>query len=225
MKKDIEIQKNVMDEIQSIPSVNASEIGVGVKNGIVTLSGIVTSYPQKIALERTVLKVRDVQGLAEGLQVKLNGYHKRADSEIAQAVMYSLEWHSGLDKDKIQIMVEKGEVTIEGQVDWDYQRKLAYKTVSNITGVTAVINNLKIANRPLPAEIKNQIQVAFSRNANIHSGNIQVSLNDHKVTLNGKVKSWAEKKEAEEAVWKMPGVTEVKNQLEYEEALDACEIH
>ncbi|MGZ3901296.1 MAG: BON domain-containing protein, partial [Bacteroidia bacterium] len=112
MKKDIEIQKNVMDELQHIRSLNASEVGVSVKNGIVTLTGNVDSYPRKVAIERAVLKVKDVHGVADDLYVKLNGEQTKSDSEIAQAALYAIEWHSGLDPDKIKIIVDDGVVTI-----------------------------------------------------------------------------------------------------------------
>jgi len=223
MKKDIEIQQNVMAELKAIPSLHTAEVGVSVKNGIVTLSGIIRSYPQKTAIEKAVLKLKDVQGIAEDLVVKLNGSDTRTDTEIAEAVLYALEWHSGIDKDRIKILVEDGTVTIEGEVDWDYQRKQAHKTISNITGVKAIINNLKIAERPLPSEIKNKIHEAFQRSANVDASAIKVEIDGHKVIIRGKVKSWAEKKEAEAIIWNMPGVTEVDNRVEYE-IFDPSEI-
>ena len=223
MKKDLEIQKNVMEEIKNIPSLNSAEIGIAVKNGIVTLSGIVTSYPKKIAIERAVLKVKDVIGIAEELEVKLNGSDKRTDSEIAQAVLYAVEWHSGLDKEKIKIFVEDGIVTLEGQVDWDYQRKLAQKTVNNIQGVCGVINNIKISQRPLPDQIKEKIHSSFMRSANIDADKINIEVDGNKVILKGRVKSWTERKEAENTVWNMPGVSEVNNLLDYEETFDVSE--
>ena len=115
-------------------------------------------------------------------------------------------------------------VSIDGQVEWDYQRKLAQKTVGNITGVKAVINNLRITSVPPSKEIKNKIQDAFIRNANVDSSKITISQDGHRVTLKGKVKCWSEKKEAENTVWTMPGVSEVDNQLDYEETFDPSEV-
>jgi osmotically-inducible protein OsmY len=217
MKKDIEIQDNVIEEIRNIPSVNASEIGVAVRNRIVTLTGTVESYPRKIAIEKAVSGIKNVRGIAEYIKVKLNGKDKRSDSDIAQAVLYSIEWHSGLDPEQVKILVEDGTVTLEGAVEWHYQRKLASETVSHITGVTNVINNIKLKSHPMPAEIREKINAAFLRSANIDSSKINVLVEGSKVTLRGQVKSWSEKNEAEHTVWSLPGVTEVNNSLEYTE--------
>ena len=224
MKKDIEIQKNVMEELKSVSSLNASEIGVAVKNGIVTLSGIVDSYPKKIAVERAVLKIKNVHGIAEDITVRLNGSHKKTDTELAQAVIYALEWHSGLDPDKIKIFVENGLVTIEGSVDWNYQRKLAQKAVRNIIGVTGIVNNMKIASRPVANQIREKIHSSFVRHANIDADKIKIEVNGNSVTLKGKVRNWSEKKDAEHSVWALPGVSEVENKLEYDEVFDISEV-
>lgn len=218
MKRDSEIQKNVMEELGHIHSLNASEVGVSVRNGIVTLSGYVKSYPAKVTIGRAVLSIKNVRGIAEELQVRLSDEDKIDDSNIAQAALYSLEWHSGLDPDKIQLMVEDGVVTITGTVDWDYQRKHAQKTVGNIMGVKNVINNLRLRVRPLPEQVMDKIKAAFLRNANIDAASIHVVLEGHKVILTGTVRSWLEKLEAENTVWSLPGIIEVDNQLEYKEA-------
>lgn len=223
MKKDIEIQANVIEELKSLPSINASEIGVAVKNGIVTLSGTVESHPKKIAVERAVMKIKNVKGIAEDIIVKLNGSSKKTDAEIAQAVLYALEWHSGLEPEKIKIFVENGVVSIEGTVEWDYKRKLATKTVSNIIGVSGIINNMKIASRPMVNLIREKIQSAFVRNANIDANQIKVEVVGNKVILSGKVKNWAERKEAEQSVWVLPGVNEIENRLMCDETIDVPE--
>jgi len=223
MKKDIEIQTNVMEELKSIPSVDSAEIGVGVKNAIVTLWGIVDSYPKKIAVERAVMKIKNVKGIAEDIIVRLNGSNKKTDAEIAQAVMYALEWHSGLEPEKIKILVEDGVVTIDGDVEWDYKRKLASKTVGNIIGVNGVINNMKIASRPMTNKIKEKIHTAFVRNATIDAGQIKVEVLGNKVILSGRVKNWAERKEAEQSVWVLPGVSDVENRLMPDETIEISE--
>lgn len=204
-----------MDELTHIPLLNPSEIGVSVKNGIVTLTGNVDSYPQKVAAERAVLRLKDVHGVADDLIVALNNKNNKSDSEIAQAALYAVEWHSGLDPDKIKILVEDGVVTLSGTVDWDYQRKLAFKTVKNIVGIKNVINNIKLRQRPIPEQVKEKIKAAFHRNANINASAIHVELEGHKVVLTGTVKSWLEKVEAENTVWSLPGISEVENKLEY----------
>ena len=200
MKKDIQIQKHVSEELISVPAVNASEIGVAVKNGIVTLTGCVDSYPKKIMLERAVLKLKDVQGLADELKVNIKSCDIKEDSALAQAVLYSLTWHSAVHVDSIKILVEDGVVTLDGQVDWDFQRKSAFETIKNITGVKRIINNIKIATQPMPAQIEDKIHSAFLRNANIDPAKIRVEVLGNKVVLVGKVKCWAEKQEAEHTV-------------------------
>ncbi|MCE3259703.1 MAG: Osmotically-inducible protein OsmY, contains domain [Bacteroidetes bacterium] len=161
--------------------------------------------------------MKDVKGIAEDIQVVLNGANVKDDSEIAQAVLYSIEWHSGLDPEKIKIHVEDGFVTLNGKVDWDYQRKLAQKTVSNITGVRGLANNIEISHRPMPGEIKEKIKSSFVRNANLDSGKINVDVDGNKVILKGTVKCQYEKQEAENTVWSLPGVAKVENKLECEE--------
>jgi osmotically-inducible protein OsmY len=223
MKKDIEIQANVIEELKSLPSINASEIGVAVKNGIVNLSGTVDSYPKKIAIERAVIKIKNVKGIAEDMIVRLNGSSNKTDAEIAQAVLYALEWHSGLEPEKIKIFVEKGVVSIEGNVEWDYKRKLASKAITNIIGVTGIINNMKISGRPLASEIKEKIHASFARNANVDADRIKVEVLGKKVILSGNVSNWAERKEAEQSVWVLPGVSEIDNRLMCEEVIEVPE--
>jgi len=220
MKKDFEIQKDVMEELKTIPLLNANEIGVAVKNGVVTLSGIVDSYPKKISVERAVRKIRGVRGIAEELEVHLSTENAKTDSEIAQAVIYALEWHSATQFDRIKIFVEEGFVTIEGTADWDYQRKHATKVAENVKGVRGVINNIKLMTKPLTSDIKDKISNAFIRNASIDANKIDIKTEGNKVVLTGKVKSWSEYEEAERSAWLAPGVTVIENDLEVEDDLE-----
>lgn len=216
MKRDTEIQNNVMEELKSVPLLKANEIGVAVKNGIVTLSGIVDSYPKKVAVEKAVKKIAGVRGIAEDLEVNLSEGHRKSDSEIAQIVMDAIAWHSAAQVDKVNIVVEDGIVTIEGTTDWDFQRKHVTKVVANIIGVKGIINNIKIANSPVSSDIKNKIQAAFVRNANIDADKIDIKTEGHKVILKGKVKGWSEYEEAERSAWSTPGVDKIENELEIE---------
>lgn len=216
MKKDIDIQKNVMEELKSVPLLNANEIGVAVKNGIVTLSGIVDSYPKKVSVEKAVKKISGVKGIAEDIEVNLSDNHKKTDAEIAQIVMNSIAWHSAAQVDKINILVEDGIVTVEGTTDWDFQRKHVTKVIANTIGVKGVINNIRIVNGPLPKDLKNKIYAAFVRNASIDADQIDIHTEGHKVVLSGKVKCWAEYEEAERSVWSTPGVDKIENKLELE---------
>jgi osmotically-inducible protein OsmY len=214
MKRDLEIQKNVMDELSWTPLLNSNEIGVAVKNGIVTLSGIVDSYPKKIKAERVAQKVAGVRGIALNIEVRLKETDKRDDSEIAQSVLYELEWHCTLDPQKIKIHVEAGIVILEGMVNWDFQRKSAAKTIWNIKGVTGIRNNIKLADAPPPSNLHEKINSALDRHAKIDAKRIKVNVEGHKITLSGSVSSFADKLDAEKAMWSSPGVTAIDNQLE-----------
>lgn len=214
MKKDLEIQKHVMDELSWTPLLNSNEIGVAVKNGIVTLSGIVDSYPKKIKAERVAQRVAGVRGIAENIEVRLKDTDKKDDSEIAQAVLYELEWHCNLDPQKIKVLVEDGNVTLEGIVNWDFQRKSAAKTLWNVKGVTGITNNIKLTDTPPPSNLQEKINSALDRHAKIDAKRIKVKVEGHKVTLSGFVSSFSDKLDAEKAIWSSPGVTAIENQLE-----------
>lgn len=218
MNKDIEIQKNVMEELKSIPLINANEIGISVKDGVVTLSGIVDSYPKKIAIERSLKKLNGVKAIAEDIKVNLTEKHQKTDSEIAHIVMSVIEWSSNPIKD-LKIFVEDSCVTIEGSVDWDFQRKSVTKIIGNIVGVKEIINNIKLAHRPTSIEVKNKIHAAFVRSANIDADKINITTEGNKVILTGKINSWLEYEEAERSVWSTPGVSVVENNLELEDVI------
>lgn len=217
MKKDIEIQKNVVEEIKCIPLINANEIGVIVKNGIVTLSGTTDSYPKKVAIEKAVKKVKGVKGIAEDIEVNLTNSFKKTDSEIAQIIMNALEWQSSAQTDEVRILVEDGWVTVEGSVNWDFERKSVTKVIENIVGVKGINNNLKIINKPTSADIKNKILASFIRNASIDASKIEITTEGSKVTLSGSVNTWDEYEEAERSAWSTPGVSVIENQLEFED--------
>jgi len=216
MERDIEIQTNVMEELKTIPMLKANEIGVAVKNGIVTLCGIVDSYPKKISIEKVVKKIAGVKGIAEDIDVELNGSQKKSDSELAQNIMKALEWDATVQINYLNILVEDSCVTLEGIVEWDFQRKSATKAIENIVGVKGVINNVKLAAGPTTKEIKSKIQSAFIRNANIDSEKINVKIDGSKVVLTGSVNSWSEYEDAEQSVWATPGVKSIENKLEFE---------
>jgi osmotically-inducible protein OsmY len=217
MKKDLEIQKNVVEELKCIPLINANEIGVIVKNGIVTLSGTTDSYPKKVAIEKAVKKVKGVKGIAEDIAVNLTNAYTKTDSEIAQAILSALEWQIADQADQVTILVEDGWVTVEGSVDWDFQRKSIKKIAENIIGVKGISNNIKIIQRPVSSDIKNKIVAAFIRNASIDASKIDIVTEGSKVILSGTVNTWAEYEEAERSAWSTPGVNVIENQLEFED--------
>jgi osmotically-inducible protein OsmY len=220
MQTDNEIRKNIIDEIQWDPQLTkiAPQIGVIVKDEVVTLSGTVDYYGQKLAAEKAAKRVKDVKVVAMDIEVRSAGHSDiKTDSTIANAVRNALTWHSAVNEDMVNIKVENGWIYLEGTVDWEYERKAAERAIENIRGVKGVVNSIKIKLRPVEsAEIKKKITAAFQRNATVDSANVKVSSSDGKVTLTGTVRSWTERKDAEEVVWSMPGVTDVENKLQIE---------
>jgi|SRR5665647_2440911 len=216
MKNDIEIQKDVMEQLKWEPFINASAIGVAVKNGIVTLSGQVDTYTKKLAAEKAAKRVIGVKAVAEDIQVGISPAYHKTDAEIAEAVLNALKWHSAVQEEKIKIKVEDGNVKLEGEVEWEYQRTNAKAAIENLTGVRSVINFITVKPKITSAEIQQKINAAFHRSATIDAGKITADVVGSKVILRGSVRSFTEKEDAETAAWNAPGVMSVDNKLEIE---------
>lgn len=214
MKTDVQIQKDVMDEIKWDPFLSVTEIGVSVKNGIVTLSGNVNSYTKKIAAEKAAKRVSGVKIVAEDINVGVSPDYRKSDTEIAEAVINALKWHSAVQEEKIKIKVEDGIVKLEGEVEWEYQRNNAKIAIENLTGVRSVINLILIKPKVSASDIEKRISSAFHRSATIDSEKITASVSGNKVILSGTVSSYAEKEEAERVAWAAPGVSSVDSKLE-----------
>ena len=214
MKKDIEIQEDVISQLKWEPFLKASDIGVVVKNGIVTLSGTVANYSQKLAAERAAKKVTGVRGIAEDIQIGVSPIFRKNDTEIAESVLNALKWHSAVPEEKVKVKVEDGIVTLEGEVEWEYQRSSAKDAVDHLLGVRNVVNNISVKPKVSVADIKNKISAAFHRTATIDADRISVEVIGNKVILEGKVRSYAEKEDAMDAAWAAPGITTVENNLE-----------
>lgn len=217
MKTDAEIQKDVMDELKWDPFLNSSEIGVAVKNGIVTLSGQVETYSKKIFAERAVKRVAGVKAVAEDIHVGPSPVYNKTDTEIAQAVVNAFKWHTVIPEGKITVKVEDGQVLLNGEVDWEFERESAKKAVENLPGVRSVTNLIRVGPRASVADIQKKINAAFHRSATIDSGKVVAEVIGNKVILRGKVRSFSEKEDAEKAAWAAEGVSHVESHLEIAE--------
>jgi osmotically-inducible protein OsmY len=212
-KSDTQLKKDVESELEWDASLNANNIGVTVKGGVVTLGGHLDSFAEKYAAERAAQRVQGIKGLAIELDVRLGTAAKRTDAEIATAAESALRWHALVPEDRVKVMAEKGWLTLSGEVDWDYQRNYAMKAVRPLTGVVGVTNSMTVKPQITPANIKQRIQGALERQADREAQNIEVIVSGHTATLKGQVHSWAERTAAQGAAWSAPGISSVVNEL------------
>jgi len=215
MKTDSELQQDVMDELKWEPTIKAAEMGVGVKDGVVTLSGYVDTYGEKSAAARAVARVFGVKGVAEELKVRLPGSFERPDEDIAHAAANVLQWNVWIPYDKIKVKVENGWITLSGEVDRWYQKDTAGDAVRNLIGVRGLSNNILINATAKAIDVKDGIERAFQRNALLDARRITVETSGGKVILRGSVRNWAEREQVQWAAWAAPGVSEVESHITF----------
>jgi osmotically-inducible protein OsmY len=214
MRADQDIRRNLEQQLEWEPSIDAREIGVSVRDGVATLTGFVHSFPEKFDAERAAKRVIGVVGLANDIEVRPRD--QRTDGEIAHAAVEALKAHTSIPEGKVRPVVKDGVVTIEGELEWQFQRDAALAAVRGLRGVKHVINQtvIKPKVRPNPSDIKIKIEDALKRSAQVDARKITVSMTDGTVTLKGSVRSYWEREEAETAAWAAPGVTRVDNRIE-----------
>jgi osmotically-inducible protein OsmY len=210
---DEDIQRDVQEELKWDTRVRPNEIGVAVKDGIVTLTGWVDSYLKKIAAEEDAHRVPGVKAVVNEIEVHLPGSAERTDADLAKAALNALKWDAGIPTDKIDVTISHGWVTLKGEVDYYFQKREAEHAVERLSGVRGVTNLLTVKPQPTPQDLKSQIEKALVRNAETDARRITVDVQGSKVILRGTVSAYAEKKAAEETAWSAPGVTEVDNRI------------
>ncbi len=211
-KTDIQLKQDIENELLWDPKVNAAQIGVSVDKGAVSLSGAVDNYAEKWAAEDATKRVSGVRTVAQDLTVKVLGYHQHTDSEIAEAALSALKWDVWVPE-SVTAKVEKNRITLEGQVQWNFQRESAERAVRYLTGVTGVSNAITIKSSASASEVKEKVQAALQRQATADGKSIEVGTTGGTVTLSGKASSWHAICDARDAAWAAPGVTKVVDNL------------
>ena len=213
IKSDGQLQRDVIDELKWDASIAGSEIGVAAKEGVITLSGQVDTYAKKYAAVRAAERVAGVRAIAEKIEVLIPGALKRTDTDLAHAIVNTFEWDVQVPDNSVKARVEDGWVWLEGDVDWQFQSRAAERAVRNLAGVRGVTNLLQVKTHISVPDVKQRIENALKRSAEVDSRKISVDATDGAVTLRGSVRTWAERRDAENAAWSAPGVRRVQDEL------------
>jgi len=210
---DNDLKQHVQSALDWEPSLDAKDIGISVDEAVVTLRGNVASYAEKVTAERVTLRVYGVKAVANDLAVHLINAFERTDTELAQATVAALKWNTMVPNDRVTVTVSNGWLALNGTLDWQYQKDAAARAVRDLTGVKGVTNNITVKPRVRTIDVRDKIEAAFKRSAEIDARRVNVTATDGKVILSGNVHSWAERQEAERAAWAAPGVTQVEDRL------------
>jgi osmotically-inducible protein OsmY len=210
---DRSLKRAVEDELNWEPSVDAEHIGVTAEDGVITLSGHVSSYAEKLAAEKATKRVKGVRAIAQEIEIRFPNEKKTSDDQIAKRALDIIAWDSTIPEDKVQVKVQGGFVTLSGEVEWFYQRDDAENAVRKLAGVKGILNDIKIKPKAQAFDIKQRIETALKRNADLEAESIKVSVINGHVTLDGKVKAWYERDLAERTAWAAPGVVSVEDHI------------
>lgn len=211
---DKQLRQDVIDELDFEPSIHSADIGVAAEGGVVTLTGHVPGYAQKLAAERAVWRVNGVRAVAEEIQVRFAGDKMHNDDEIAQRAIKVLAWDTLLPRDSIHVLVEDGQVLLTGMLDWNYQRELAEEDVRKLGGVVGVINNISLRQTAQAIDVKQHITNALKRHAEVEASRVKISVHDGgTVSLEGDVDNWDERQAVVRAAWSAAGVHGVDDRL------------
>ncbi len=213
MMENEELQKSVLEAIKWEPLLNAAEIGVTAKDGIVTLTGTVDSYKKKLQAEEATKTVVGVRAIVEKIEINFGDSNKKDDAEIALEILGAFRWNWDIPNDRVKVKVENGWITLEGELEWNYQKEGARKAVNNVVGVKGVINNINIKSQTHNEIQKEDIKNALTRNWSVNDQDIEVIVSDNRVILKGTVSSWYQRDEAGRIAWNAPGVWAVDNEL------------
>ena len=210
---DLTLRQNLLDELEFEPSIDAAEIGVAVENGTVTLTGHVPTYAQRQKAEEIARRINGVRAIAQEIEVRPAGTHVTADDEIAKRIVQRLDWNTSIPAGNVKAKVDKGWVTLTGQVEWYYQKDLAADEIRHLTGVIGVTNEITIKQTVSSTDVRKRIEDALKRDAEVEAKAIRVGVSGNKVTLEGKVRTWAERQAAERAAWSTRGVANVVDHI------------
>lgn len=217
MKTNETLQREVLDAIKWEPLLKAAEIGVTAKDGVITLTGVVDSYSKKLEAEEAAKNVAGVKAVVEKIEIKFNSsYDKKDDNQIATEVLNALKWKWNVPNDKVKVKVEKGWITLEGELSWNFQKEAAKNAVKDLAGIVGISNDIVIKSESHDAIEKKDVEAALTRNWSINDRNVHVNISGKTVTLTGSVTSWYQKNEAARIVWNTPGIWNVINELEVE---------